>query len=278
MESYYSDQPSHIIYEGNNMIYIKNHNTSNSISISKNDFQMNNIDFKTIKSLSDFIEIYVYGILGIINLNNIPCIVYGSKYKLKAIILDQCLYKLVDIYYLPLINFNKEMRPELDEEFKYFKENILKVNLYFSYPYNMTELYINQDSKKMDEINSYLFNYELIIPFLLNKNIKNKHDFFTKFITGYFNCFVSSPILGNTLLIYYIYRKDTQFNYYECEFIIRYENDVYDYIYGMKIGNEKFDEDFFKTFTNKSRIIFDTINNIYIKKWLNIDILPYLLY
>ena len=43
----------------------------------------------------------------------------------------------------------------------------------------------------------------------------------------------------------------------------------------MKIGNEKFDEDFFKTFTNKSRIIFDTINNIYIKKWLNIDILPY---
>ena len=275
MESYYSDQPSHILYEGNNMIYIKNHNTSNSISISKNDFQMNNIDFKTIKSLSDFIEIYVYGILGIINLNNIPCIVYGSKYKLKAIILDQCLYKLVDIYYLPLINFNKEMRPELDEEFKYFKENILKVNLYFSYPYNMTELYINQDSKKMDEINSYLFNYELIIPFLLNKNIKNKHDFFTKFITGYFNCFVSSPILGNTLLIYYIYRKDTQFNYYECEFIIRYENDVYDYIYGMKIGNEKNDDDLFKKFTNKSGIIFDITNNIYIKNCLNDDILPY---
>jgi hypothetical protein len=70
------------------------------------------------------------------------------------------------------------------------------------------------------------------------------------------------------------FREDTQFNYY-CEFIIRYENDVYDYIYGMNIGNEKFDEDLFKTFTNKSRIIFDSINNIYIKKWLNIDILPY---
>ena len=242
MESYYSDQPSHILYEGNNMIYIKNHNTSNSISISKNDFQMNNIDFKTIKSLSDFIEIYIYGILGIINLNNIPCIVYGSKYKVEAFILDQCLYKLEDIYYLPLINFNKEMRPELDEEFKYFKEKILKVNLYFSYPYNMTELYINQDSKKMDEINSYLFNYELIIPFLLNKNI---------------------------------FRKDTQFNYYECEFIIRYGNDVYDYIYGMKIGNEKYDNDLFKKFTNKLGIIFDITNNIYIKYCLNDDILPY---
>ena len=129
----------------------------------------------------------------------------------------------------------------------------------------MTELYMNQDSKKMDEINSYLFNYELIIPFLLNKNIKNKHDFFTKFINGYFDCFESSPILGHTLMIYYIFRKDTKFNYYECEFIIRYENDVYDYIYGMKIGNEKFDEDLFKKFANKSGIIFDITNNLYIK-------------
>ena len=275
MESYYENQPSHTIYEGKNMIYIKNNNTSNSLSISKNDFQMNNIDFKTIKSLSDFIEFYVYGILGIIKLNNIPCIIYGSKYKLLAFILDQCLYKLEDIYYMPLINFNKEMKSELDEEFKYFKEKILKVNLYFSYPYDMTELYMNQDSKKMDEINSYLFNYELIIPFLLNKNIKNKHDFFTKFINGYFDCFKSSPILGHTLMIYYIFRKDTKFNYYECEFIIRYENDVYDYIYGMKIGNEKFDEDLFKKFANKSGIIFDITNNLYIKNCYNDDILPY---
>ena len=130
MESYYDDQPSHIIYEGNNMIYIKNHNTSNSLSISKNDFQMNNIDFKTVKSLSDFIEIYVYGILGIIKLNNIPCIIYGSKYEVMAFVLDQCLYKLNDIYFLPLINYNKDIRPQLDEEFKYFKEKILKVNLW----------------------------------------------------------------------------------------------------------------------------------------------------
>ena len=100
MESYYENQPSHTIYEGKNMIYIKNNNTSNSLSISKNDFQMNNIDFKTIKSLSDFIEFYVYGILGIIKLNNIPCIIYGSKYKLLAFILEQCLYKLEDIYYI----------------------------------------------------------------------------------------------------------------------------------------------------------------------------------
>ena len=271
MESYYDDQPSHIIYEGNNMIYIKNHNTSNSLSISKNDFQMNNIDFKTVKSLSDFIEIYVYGILGIIKLNNIPCIIYGSKYEVMAFVLDQCLYKLDDIYFLPLINYNKDIRPQLDEEFKYFKEKILKVNLYFSYPYNMTELYINQDSKKMDEINSYLFNYELIIPFLLNNNIKNKHDFFTKFISGYFQCFESSPILGQRFLIYYIFRKDTQFNYYECELIIRYDTDVYDYIYGMKIGNEKNDEDLFKQFKNKSGIIFDITNNVYIKHSLKND-------
>ena len=284
MESYYDDQPSHIIYEGNNMIYIKNHNTSNSLSISKNDFQMNNIDFKTVKSLSDFIEIYVYGILGIIKLNNIPCIIYGSKYEVMAFVLDQCLYKLDDIYFLPLINYNKDIRPQLDEEFKYFKEKILKVNLYFSYPYNMTELYINQDSKKMDEINSYLFNYELIIPFLLNNNIKNKHDFFTKFISGYFHCYESSPILGQRFLIYYIFRKDTQFNYYECELIIRYDTDVYDYIYGMKIGNEKNDEDLFKQFKNKSGIIFDITNNVYIKHFLkdnyndydeDDDILPY---
>ena len=271
MESYYANQPSHIIYEGNNMIYIKNHVTSNSLSISKNDFQMNNIDFKTVKSLSDFIELYVYGILGIIKLNNIPCIIYGSKYELLAFVLDQCLYKLVDIYFLPLINYNKDIRPQLDEEFKYFKEKILKVNLYFSYPYNMTELYINQDSKKMDEINSYLFNYELIIPFLLNNNIKNKHDFFTKFISGYFQCFESSPILGQRFLIYYIFRKDTQFNYYECELIIRYDTDVYDYIYGMKIGNEKNDEDLFKQFKNKSGIIFDITNNVYIKHSLKND-------
>ena len=271
MESYYDDQPSHIIYEGNNMIYIKNHNTSNSLSISKNDFQMNNIDFKTVKALSDFIEIYVYGILGIIKLNNIPCIIYGSKYEVMAFVLDQCLYKLDDIYFLPLINYNKDIRPQLDEEFKYFKEKILKVNLYFSYPYNMTELYINQDSKKMDEINSYLFNYELIIPFLLNNNIKNKHDFFTKFISGYFQCFESSPILGQRFLIYYIFRKDTQFNYYECELIIRYDTDVYDYIYGMKIGNEKNDEDLFKQFKNKSGIIFDITNNVYIKHSLKND-------
>ena len=86
---------------------------------------------------------------------------------------------------------------------------------------------------------------------------------------------MSSPILGHTLMIYYIFRKDTKFNYYECEFIIRYENDVYDYIYGMKIGNEKYDDDLFKKFTNKLGIIFDITNNIYIKYCLNDDILPY---
>ncbi len=271
------DKPSHTIYEGENMIYIRNNINLHSLSISKENFQMNNIDIQTIKSLSDFVISHVYGILGIINLNNIPCLIYGSKYELIAFILDQCLYKLIDIVFLPLIFYDKNTRIEIEKQFKIFKEKIFKNNLYFSYPYNLTELYIYQDNKKMNEINSFLFNYEMITPFLLNKSIKNKHDFFTKFINGYFKCFENKKIKGQNLITYYIFRKDSVFNYYECELILRYGKDVFDYIYGMKIRSEKFDENFYKKFEKKSGIIFDCINNDKIKLLVD-ELLPYFNY
>ena len=125
------DKPSHTIYEGENMIYIRNNINLHSLSISKENFQMNNIDIQTIKSLSDFIISHVYGILGIIKLNNIPCLIYGSKYELIAFILDQCLYKLIDIVFLPLIFYEKNTRIEIEKQFKIFKEKIFKNNLYF---------------------------------------------------------------------------------------------------------------------------------------------------
>ena len=87
------DKPSHTIYEGENMIYIRNNINLHSLSISKENFQMNNIDIQTIKSLSDFIFAHVYGILGIIKLNNIPCLIYGSKYELIAFISFKYLIK-----------------------------------------------------------------------------------------------------------------------------------------------------------------------------------------
>ena len=271
------DKPSHTIYEGDNMIYIRNNINLHSLSISKENFQMNNIDIQTIKSLSDFVISHVYGILGIINLNNIPCLIYGSKYELIAFILDQCLYKLIDIVFLPLIFYDKNTRIEIEKQFNIFKEKIFKNNLYFSYPYNLTELYIYQDNKKMNEINSFLFNYEMITPFLLNKSIKNKHDFFTKFINGYFKCFENKKIKGQNLITYYIFRKDSVFNYYECELILRYGKDVFDYIYGMKIGSEKFEENFYKKFEKKSGIIFNCINNDKIKLLVD-ELLPYFNY
>ena len=116
------DKPSHTIYEGENMIYIRNNINLHSLSISKENFQMNNIDIQTIKSLSDFIISHVYGILGIIKLNNIPCLIYGSKYELIAFILDQCLYKLIDIVFLPLIIYEKNTRIEIEKQVKNFKK------------------------------------------------------------------------------------------------------------------------------------------------------------
>ena len=51
----YSDTPpSHILYEVKNMVYIKNKKTSNVLAISRNNFEMNNMNLKTLLNISDF--------------------------------------------------------------------------------------------------------------------------------------------------------------------------------------------------------------------------------
>ena len=276
-EEYRDDVASHTIYEGENMIYIKNNFSLNTLSISKNNFVMSNINFQTVKTLNNFIMIKVYGILGIANLGKIPCLIYGCKYEVVAVLLEQIIYQLKDIYFMPLINYeNKISKEETNNQFKILKQNILKTNLIFGYPCNLTIPYYQQNIRNIKEINSFLYNYELIIPFLSNNNIKNKHDFYTNFIDGYLHVFLINKIKGQSLLTYFIFRKEYKKNYYECEFIIRYDNDVYDNIYGIKIGNEEFSEEFIRINEKKSGIIFDCSNNEN-EKYLK-QILPYFNY
>ena len=68
IEEYTDTPPSHILYEGKTMIYLKNIISSNTLSISRNNFEMSNISFKTLQSLTDFTKTKVYGVLGIVNL------------------------------------------------------------------------------------------------------------------------------------------------------------------------------------------------------------------
>ena len=57
IEEYTDTPPSHIIYEGKNYIYIKNEITLNTLSISKNNLEMNNINIQTFKNIFDFNKI-----------------------------------------------------------------------------------------------------------------------------------------------------------------------------------------------------------------------------
>ena len=138
-EEYRDDVASHTIYEGENMIYIKNNFSLNTLSISKNNFVMSNINFQTVKTLNNFIMIKVYGILGIANLGEIPCLIFACKYETIAVLLEQIIYQLKDIYFMPLINYeNKISKEETNNQFKILKQNILKTNLIFGYPCNLT--------------------------------------------------------------------------------------------------------------------------------------------
>ena len=255
--------PSHTIYEGKKMIYIKNNDSSNCIGICKDNFEISYSDIHTIKYLSQFIITRVYGILGIINFKNTPCLVFGIKYELRTIyFFNQAVYKLEDIHYLPLINYNINIKKEIEKEFEIFKEKILKTNLFFSYPYDLSVSFYQQSNKNINSKNSFFFNYEMAIPLIKNKNIKKRHDFYTKFIDGYFQVFKNDDVAGQEILVFYIFRKINEINYYECELIMKYENDLYDFTYGILIGNEHLHKNFLVNYGIESGIIFNCTSEL----------------
>lgn len=257
------DKPSHTIYEGEKMIYIKNDNSLNCISICKDNYEMSYTDFNTLNFLSGFITIKVYGILGIINFKNILCLVFGIKYDLKALsFFDQAVYKLKDIYFLPLINCNKNKRTEINQDFYIFKQKILKTNLFFSYPYDLSTPFYQQSNKNIDGKNPFFYNYEMAIPLIENKYLRNRHDFYTIFIDGYFQVFRNGDVLDQEILSFYIFRKHNEVNFYECELIMRYENDVYDFTFGTLIGNNNFEKNLISNYEKKSGIIFNCSRNL----------------
>ena len=258
IEEYTDTPPSHIIYEVNNLIYIKNKITLNTLSISKNNFEMNNINFKTIQNLFGFVKTKVYGILGIINLNNTPCLIFGTKFNCETFYLDKAIYSIKDINYIILINTKKSIKEEINKKFELFKKKIMKSNLIFSCYYDLTLPYYQQNQhNNLNEVNSFFYNYEMIKPFLLNNNIKYKNEFYSIIIDGYIDCFVHA-LLGQDMILYVLYRKKFDINYYECEIIITYSTDVYNYIYGIKVGNEQFND---KEFEKKNGILFNCSNN-----------------
>ena len=130
-EEYTDTPPSHILYEGKTMIYIKNKISSNTLAISRNNFEMNNINFKTISNLSDFKRIKIYGILGIVNFQNTPCLVFGTDFLTITFYLDKAVYKLKNIKYIILTNFKSDTKKQIDEEFNIFKNRILKTSLIY---------------------------------------------------------------------------------------------------------------------------------------------------
>ena len=270
-EEYTDTPPSHILYEGKNMIYLKNKVTSNTLAISRNSFEMNNISFKTIQSLSDFIKTKIYGILGIVNFQNIPCLVFGTEFNNDTFYYDKAVYKITNIDYILLKNSeNKNIRQEINKEFNILKENILKTNLIFSIFCDLTIPYYQQNGHNIGDVNSFFYNYEMVTPLLLNNNIKNKQDFYNIFIDGNIYCY-SHDLSGQQMLLYILYRKDFYINYYECEVVSRYGTDLFDYVYGMKIGNEKFGENYEKDFERKTGLIFncfDKGDDKYFKKLL----------
>ena len=69
----------------------------------------------------------------------------------------------------------------INKEFQEFKNRILKTNLVYSNDFDLTAPYYQQIGRNLNIINSFLYNYEMIIPFLSNNNIKNKNEFYISF-------------------------------------------------------------------------------------------------
>ena len=259
-EEYTDTPPSHILYDGKNFVYVKNTISSNTLSISKNNLEMNNINFKTIQSLSDFSRKKAYGILGIVNFKNIPCLIFGKEFDTGTFYMDKAIYKITNIDFIILSNSeNKNLKEQINEEFKNFKQSVLKTHLIFSNHCDLTIPFCNQNSRNKNEVNSFMYNYELVTLFQLNNNIKNKNDFYTKIIDGNIYCY-SHDVSGENMLFYIIYRKDCDMNYYENEIVVRYGTDSFSYVHGMKIGNEQFTDNFMQEYAKKTGLLFNCSN------------------
>ena len=233
------------------MKYIKNKITSNTLAISKNNFEMNNMSFKTLQNISEFKSTKAYGILGIVHFKNIPCLIFGTEFRVKTFYLDKAIYLIKNINYIILIHIKSNIKQEINKEFEIFKEKILKTYLIFSNYYDLTIPYYQQNGRNLNEVNSFLYNYEMIKSFLFNHNIKNKNDFYSSIIDGYIYCY-NHGLLGQEMILWVLYRKHFDLNYFECEIIIRYSSDVFDYIYEIKVGNEQFVNDIIN-FCKKNR-------------------------
>ena len=170
-EEYFDSPPSHYIYEGKDLIYIKNRITSNTLAISLKNLSMTNISPQTLKNVSNLKQTKAYGILGIANFKKIPCLIYGPNLEVLVFYLDKAAYVLKDIKYILLNQCERNVIQEVDKEFEIFKKNILKTHLIFSNHFDLTMPYYQQNGRNLNEVNSYLNNYEMIKPFLLNNNI-----------------------------------------------------------------------------------------------------------
>ena len=269
-EEYSDTPPSHYIYEGKDLIYIKNRITSNTLAISLKNLSMTNISPQTLKNVSNLKQTKAYGILGIANFKKIPCLIYGPSLEVIVFYLDEAAYVLKDIKYIPLNQCERNEIQEVDKEFAIFKKNILKTHLIFSNHFDLTMPYYQQNGRNLNEVNSYLNNYEMIKPFLLNNNIKNKNDFYTIFVDGTITCY-SHGLSGEQTLLFILFRKHNDMDYYECEITVRFSTDVFNYICGIKIGKEQFNANFIKVYERTNGLIFncsDYFNENDLKKYL----------
>ena len=269
-EEYFDSPPSHYIYEGKDLIYIKNRITSNTLAISLKNLSMTNISPQTLKNVSNLKQTKAYGILGIVNFKKIPCLIYGPNLEVLVFYLDKAAYVLKDIKYILLNQCERNVIQEVDKEFEIFKKNILKTHLIFSNHFDLTMPYYQQNGRNLNEVNSYLNNYEMIKPFLLNNNIKNKNDFYTIFVDGTITCY-SHELSGEQTLLYILFRKHNDMEFYECEITVRFSTDVFNYICGIKIGKEQFNENFIKVYERTNGLIFncsDYFNEKDFKKYL----------
>ena len=265
--------PSHILYAGKDLICIKNIITSNTLAISRNNFSMYNINILTLKNLLGLRPTKVYGILGIVNFKKIPCLIYGTDFNIIVFYLGKPVYSLTDLKYITLSKCSNDEEREIEIEFSKFKANILKTNLIFSHYFDLTMPFYQQSDHILNEVNSFLYNYQMVKPFLLNNNIKNKNEFYSAFIDGAIT-FKNHDINGEKTILFILYRKDFNMNYYECEMTLKFSTDVFNYVCGMKIGNEQneqFNDDLIKYLQKKNGILFNCSNYTdvdYLKKIL----------
>ena len=125
-EEYSDTPPSHYIYEGKDLIYIKNRITSNTLAISLKNLSMTNISPQTLKNVSNLKQTKAYGILGIANFKKIPCLIYGPSLEVIVFYLDEAAYVLKDIKYILLNQCERNVIQEVDKEFEIFKKKYIK--------------------------------------------------------------------------------------------------------------------------------------------------------